>query len=47
MKLKSFEVAKFIINNIYKKKNINIIFKKEIFKEANLLKLNSNKANKY
>ena len=43
---KVLEVAKFIINNIYKKKNINIIFKKGNFKEANLLKLNSNKAKK-
>lgn len=44
---KVIEVAKIIINKIYSKKKIKIIFKKGKFKEANLLKLNSNKANKY
>ncbi len=44
---KVIEVAKIIINKIYSKKKIKIIFKKGKFKEANLLKLNSYKANKY
>ena len=44
---KVIEVAKIIINKISSKKKINIIYKKGNFKEANLLKLNSNKANKF
>ena len=44
---KVIEVAKIIINKIYSKKKIKIIFKNGKFKEANLLKLNSYKANKY
>ena len=44
---KVIEVAKIIINKIYSKKKIKIIYKKSNFKEANLLKLNSNKANKF
>ncbi len=42
-----YDVAKFIINNIFSKRKIKIIYKKGNFKEANLLKLNSNKANKF
>lgn len=41
------EVAKIIINKILSKKKIKIIHKKGNFKEAVLLKLNSNKANKH
>lgn len=44
---KVIDVSKIIINKIYSKKKIKIVFKKGNFKEANLLKLNSFKANKY
>ena len=44
---KVIEVAKIIINKIYSKKKIKVIFKKGKFREAKLLKLNSNKAAKY
>jgi CDP-glucose 4,6-dehydratase len=41
-----YDVANIIIKNVYAKKSIKIIYQKANFKEANLLKLNSNKANK-
>ena len=41
------EVAKIIISHIEKGRKTRIIFKKGSFEEANLLKLNSEKANKF
>ena len=41
-----YDVANIIIKNVYAKKSVKIIHQKANFKEANLLKLNSNKANK-
>ena len=40
------EVAKIVMKIVDKKEKIKIIFKKGLFKESTLLKLNSNKANK-
>jgi CDP-glucose 4,6-dehydratase len=40
------EVAKIVMRIVDKKEKIKIIFKKGLFKESTLLKLNSNKANK-